>query len=81
MKHIINSSNTDDIFRQAAADAGRMQRMRQYPVAEARTALQGLKDLMDELEPRRNAHFTPDEWTALVKAESILNEYLYDITH
>lgn len=81
MKRSIQSSNTDDIFRQAAADASRMQRTRQYPVAKARTALQGLEDLMDELEPRRNSHFTPDEWTALVKAEGILTEYLYDITH
>lgn len=81
MKRSVNSSSTDDIFRQAAADASRMQRARTYPVAEARTALQGLEDFMDEIEPRRNSHFTPDEWVALVKAEGILTEYLHDITH
>lgn len=81
MKRSICSSDTDDILRQAAAEAGRMQKMRKYPVAEARAALQGLETLMDKIESRRNSHFTPDEWTALVKAEGILTEYLYDITH
>lgn len=81
MKKSICSSSTDDIFRQAAADASRMQRGRNYPVAEARDALRSLKELMDEIEPRRNSHFTPDEWLALVKVEGILQEYLYDITH
>lgn len=81
MKKSIYSSYTDDIFRQAAADASRMQRMRQYPVNEARTALKVLEDLMDTVERTRSSHFTPDEWQILVQAEGILQEYVYDITH
>lgn len=77
----IQGSDTDDIFRQAAADASRMQRMRQYPVNEARTALNGLEDLMDTVERTRSSHFTPDEWKVLVEAEGILQQYVYDITH
>lgn len=52
-----------------------------YPVNKAKKALNGLEDLIDEVDDRHAAHFTDTEWKTLSKAYDILREYLYDITH
>lgn len=79
MKKSICSSSTDDIFRQAAADASRMQRMRNYPVDEATRALNGIDDLLSAVGTKWASHFTRDEWETLARAYDILEQYIDDI--
>ena len=79
MKRSINSSSTDDIFRQAAADASRMQRMRTYPLNEATRALNGIDDLLSAIGTKWASHFTRDEWETLGRAYDILEQYISDI--
>ena len=81
MKRSICSSDTDDIFRQAAADASRMQRVRNYPLNEATRAFNGLDDLLSAVGTRWASHFTRDEWETLANAYDILEQYVYDIKH
>ena len=79
MKRSVNSSYTDDIFRQAAADASRMQRKRTYPLDEATRALNGLDDLLSAVSTKWASHFTRDEWETLARAYDILEQYIDDI--
>ena len=52
-----------------------------YPVDQAKKALKGLGDLIDEVDNKHAAHFTNNEWKTLANAYDILKEYVYDITH
>ena len=79
MKRSISSSSKDDIFRQAVADANRMQRKRTYPLNEATRALIGLDDLFDKIGSKWASHFTRDEWETLARAYDILEQYIDDI--
>lgn len=80
-KAITMSSTKDDIFRQAVADANRMQKIRNYPLDQARRALLGLEDLIDATKSNYGAHFTPAEWNIINEAYNIIQDYVYDTTH